>query len=272
VRVEVVVSMDGEDPGLAQDLAALRDPRVVPVARRPGGRSAARNAGVAAASLRLVAFLDDDDRLLPGGLSARVAALRRHPHAVLVHGRPAVMDAEGREVPGSRAAAEEGAETCGDGHREQWEGRSVVPSTVLLRREVIERAGGFDEDLPTGEDWLFFLRAADVGPFVRLPLATVLYRRHAGQARGDPRAQEEALPRWTARYFDDPRTPPEAAAHRRRLVGRHLNWIARNHRRLGDTAAADRCFSRAVALDPSLLLHPRRLARWLALRGRRGRP
>jgi glycosyltransferase involved in cell wall biosynthesis len=268
VDVEVVVSLDGDDPALAEALAALRDPRVRVVTHPAGGRSAARNRGLAVARHPLVAFLDDDDRLLPGGLAARVQALERHPQAVLVYGRPAVMDAQGREVAGSRRAAAKGRETCLDRHREQWLGRSLLPSTVLLRREVVERAGGFDEDLPTGEDWVFFLRAADVGPFVFLPVPTVLYRRHAGQVRGDPESQEAALPRWTGRYFDDPRTPPAARRYRRRLEGRHLNWIARNHRRRDDAAAARRCFEEAVRRDPSLLLHPRRFARWIALRVR----
>jgi hypothetical protein len=54
-------------------------------------------------------------------------------------------------------------------------------------------------------------------------------------------------------------------------VARHLAWIARNHRRVGDRAAAARCLRRAVGLDPRLLLHPRRAALWMGavLSGRR---
>src|SRR5207248_1457407 len=152
----------------------------------PRGRSAARNLGLRAASSKLVALLDDDDRLLPGALAARVAALSRHPQAVLVYGRAAAMDAAGKEAEGGRRAAARGAE-------------------------------------------------------------------------------EAALPAWTARYFDDPRTPAWARAMRPRLEGRHLNWIARNYRHAGDLAAARRCFLRAVRLDPTLLLHPRRLLRFAAL-------
>ena len=272
VEVEVVVSLDGDDPGLAASLAARSDARVRVVVHPAAGRSAARNRGLRAARHPLVALLDDDDRLLPGALRARADALARHPQAVLVFGRAVATDAEGRETPSARRAASRGRETCEDFHREQWLGRSLHPSTVTMRREVVERLGGFDEDLPTGEDWVFFLRAADVGPFAFLPVPTVLYRRHPGQVRGDPAMQEAALPRWTARYFDDPRTPPAADRHRRRLEGRHLNWIARNHRRRGDAASARRCFTDAVARDPSLLLHPRRLVRWLSLRLGPSRP
>jgi glycosyltransferase involved in cell wall biosynthesis len=271
VGVEVVVATDGEQEETRARLAAIGDARVRVVGARSSGRSAARNAGIAAATSGLLAFLDDDDRLLPGGLLARREALARHAHAVLVYGLPVTMTEDGVEVPGSRRAASRGRESCEDRLDEQMRGRSVFPSTVLLRREVIARAGAFDEDLVTGEDWLFFLRAATLGPFVFLPEPTVLYRRHAGQVRSDPAAMEAALPVWTSRWFDDPRAGVLSARARARLVGRHLAWIARNHRRVGDGAAAARCLRAAVRLDPALLLHPRRAALWVGavLRGRR---
>ncbi len=265
VEVEVLVALDGEQPETRRRLEALADRRVRLLPGPARGRSASRNRALAEATSSLVAFLDDDDRLLPGACLARIEALERHPEAVLVFGRPGTMDADGREVEGSLRAAGRGREACRDRLVEQWKGRSFLPSTVLVRKSALLRAGPFDEDLPTGEDWVFFLRLAAVGPFVFLPRPTALYRRHAGQVRSDPAQQEAALPLWTARYFDDPATPPRAARYRRRLVGTHLNWISRNHRRVGDLAAWRRTLRAAVAANPGLLLHPKRLARWLSL-------
>lgn len=266
VDVRVVVALDGPHPDLERELAARGSDRVLVVPSPTSGRSATRNAAVARATAPFVAFLDDDDVLLPGALAARVAVLARFPQAVLVCG-PATALREGETR--SRAAVELRACLAGarvrDGLAWQWKGNAPVPSTVLLRREVFDRVGAFDEDLETGEDWLFFLRAATVGAFVTLRAPTVAYRRHAGQVRGQPDAQERALPRWTARYFDDPRTPTAAHAHRARLEARHLAWIARNHRRVGNLPAERRCLRAAVRKDPRLLLHPRRLLRWLAL-------
>lgn len=273
VDVRVVVALDGPHPDLARDLAARGEDRVLVVPSPASGRSATRNAAVARTTAPLVAFLDDDDVLLPGALAARVAILRRFPQAVLVCGPATALreGASGARRPIDPAAALAGARLR-DGLAWQWRGHAPVPSTVLLRREVFERIGAFDEDLETGEDWLFFLRAATLGAFVTLCVPTVAYRRHAGQVRGQPDAQERALSQWTARYFGDPRTPAEAGAHRERVVARHLAWIARNHRRVGNVEAERRCLREAVRKDPRLLLHPRRLLRWLALSTQTARP
>jgi glycosyltransferase involved in cell wall biosynthesis len=271
VEVEVVVAMDGEQPDLRAALAATGDERVKLLAHAtPRGRSAARNLAVSGCTSPLVAFLDDDDVLLPDGLAARADALDRRPTAALAYGRPAAMDASGRASPARLAAAARGRETCRDRLPDHLLGRSVYPSTALLRRATLARARGFDEDLETGEDWLFFLRACAAGPFVFVPRPTVLYRRHAGQSRGDPAMQERALPVWTARWAADPDTPAWARARLDRLVGRHKNWIARAYRAAGDEASARRLFREAARLDPTLLLHPRRLGRWLGLAVSRG--
>jgi glycosyltransferase involved in cell wall biosynthesis len=76
--IEVVVVIDGEDPGtrLAMERVALQDPRlrVLALPNSVGG-SDARNRGVDAAAGEWIAFLDDDDEWLPGKLQAQLDAV-----------------------------------------------------------------------------------------------------------------------------------------------------------------------------------------------------
>jgi len=272
VDVEVLVAVDGPQPATEAALAAVADPRLRVLVGPHGGRSAARNRALAAATRAHVAFLDDDDRYLPGALAALLDALGRHPEAVLASGRAVATDETGRELPGQRRKASRGRETCGDRLESQCRGRMPLNVTVAFPRGLLAHVGGFDEDVAIGEDWLFLLRASESGPFVDIPVPVTATRRHPGQTRHDPRTQEAALAVWLPRYFDDPRTLARARSLRRRLLARHLNWLSRNYRRVGDEAGYRRCFRAAVRADPRLLLHPKRLRRFVTLALTRGIP
>ncbi|HEX8911071.1 MAG TPA: hypothetical protein VF796_01845, partial [Humisphaera sp.] len=70
----------------------------------------------------------------------------------------------------------------------------IVPSVVVLRRSVYERAGGWDEAMGhVYEDADLFLRMSLLAPVHYLPRPLVRYRRHAAQstASADRVAEQE---------------------------------------------------------------------------------
>ena len=160
--LEVFVVDDGsEDDSLA---IARSFAGVTCIARDHVGVSAARNAGVRAASGEWLAFLDADDRWLPGKLQAQLAAAAEEPSAgfILCH---TVYRFE-VDVP--------------SWFRGPTDGASIVahePSAWLVRRTVFEEVGPFDEGRCLGEDTEWLSRAWDSGVAHVVSSQTLLERR-----------------------------------------------------------------------------------------------
>ena len=164
-RLDIVVVDDGSTgsvPALAgDDIRYLRQPH--------RGLSAARNAGIRAARGSLILTLDADDMMRPPFLRAAVEALRRRDELAYVGGYVRYFELlDLVYVP---------AGPIGDLNVVM---HTQLKSAVLFRREVLEQAGGYDEELPAFEDWDLLIRLARAGYECDvLPLVGQLYRRHA---------------------------------------------------------------------------------------------
>jgi glycosyltransferase involved in cell wall biosynthesis len=141
----VVVADDGSTDGGAE-LARAHGARVVRSPAPGSGPAAARRAGVAAVDTELLAFLDADDRWLPGKLAAQRAALDADP------GLDAVVGGVRHFLSPDREAA--------------LAGRVVLPpdqpvarlfGTLLIRRSAWDRVARDGADL---DDTLGFFTAA----------------------------------------------------------------------------------------------------------------
>lgn len=136
------------------------------------GLPAARNAGVAAGSGELVAFLDDDDVWPADRLEAQIRTMRASPGAVAVCGDGIFIDPD-EAVLGQWQSVSAPRE-------EYLSGRAPIPgiTTLMYRRDLLSRLGGFDESFSIAEDIEFALRMIRRGPVVHCGAVVVRYRRH----------------------------------------------------------------------------------------------
>ena len=79
---ELIVVDDGSTDETSCYLESLADPRIVALGQMNQGESAARNAGIAHARGRYIAFLDDDDLFAPQKLELQAAFLCDHPESI----------------------------------------------------------------------------------------------------------------------------------------------------------------------------------------------
>lgn len=148
--IELVLVDDGSSDRSAE-IARSYAPPARYVRRENGGPAAARNTGLAHASGDFVAFLDSDNRWLPGAIALQLAAFATEPGVDVVF-------AQSREF----VSAELDPTTVHA--RAPREGTSaVLVSSMLARRPVFERVGPFDERLRLGEwiDWYARLQDSD---------------------------------------------------------------------------------------------------------------
>jgi succinoglycan biosynthesis protein ExoA len=173
---------------IARDLAT-EEPRITLVANPTGRIPAALNAALRAARHEIIARVDGHALLPPGYLATTVAALRQ-TGAADVGG---VMAAAG-VTPFQQAVAWGMTSKAGVGSAAFHTGGGAGPTlSVYLgvyRREAIEQAGGWDEEMLRAEDWeLNYRIRARGGVIWFIPEVRVTYR---------PRGSVRAL---AAQYF-----------------------------------------------------------------------
>jgi glycosyltransferase involved in cell wall biosynthesis len=185
---EVVIVEQSDDPELIRRIEALADPRIVLVVRPPLGAPAARNEGVRRARGEILLFIDDDD--LPLGDDWISAHLRNYadPSCLGVNGR--LSSRPDATAPprfprlvrwaAFRHTFLKDPRTLAFGSLRKQGIDFLVGSNVSLRRSAIERAGGWDEGVPMGEEQSFafkLARARRAGEYLVYDPTPIAWRR-----------------------------------------------------------------------------------------------
>jgi hypothetical protein len=216
---ELIVVDDGSTDETAAVVAEyLSDGRIRYCPRPGGGRSAARNHGIAEAHGEFVCFLDSDDRYVPTALADHLEVVAEQGHVGMTVGGYRYIDEVGT-VTGERRPWTEGGELNLEGWLFNCYG---IPGSVLVRRDWLERSGGFDRECEIAEDWDLFLRLAIEGcPTVWTRTLVCEYRRHPGSSVRDIRLHRQGATAALDKVFDRPDVTPGVSA----LEGLARAWL-----------------------------------------------
>lgn len=125
------------------------------------GVSAARNLGIKSSSAPWLAFLDSDDEWLPHKLTKQIEFMRNEPNCRLIHSNEMWIRKGVRVNPPKKFD-----KSNDDIFHRSLEMCLISPSTVMIKRELCEEHGNFDEEFVVCEDydlWLKILANEKVG-------------------------------------------------------------------------------------------------------------
>ena len=142
--------------------------------QRTSGLAGSRNTGIMKATFDWIAFCDDDDEWLPNKLTAQLAALVESPEAsTITTGITIRHDGEDHiRIPIPELLTHEGF--LNDRMTE------VHPSSLLIKKETLEKVGMVDEELPGGyaEDYDLLLRLIQEGTLATTTSSQVIVHWH----------------------------------------------------------------------------------------------
>ena len=171
---EIIVVDDGSTDGGGAVVEGFASPLIRLIRQENRGVSVARNVGIEAAATKWVALLDGDDVWCVDFLRT-VAGLIEHYPDCGAYGTAFYIE-NGQERVAADTPNEEGVV---DFFAEAMQHYVLIPSAVVLRRDLVLRLGGFPEGMRLGEDQYLWTKIARTSQVAFSPRCMVIYSREA---------------------------------------------------------------------------------------------
>lgn len=161
---EIIVVDDGSGDDPEPVVMAFGDPRIRYVRQGNAGGGAARNRGIEEARARYIAFLDSDDRFLPGKLSIMAAALRQGDDRTILYSQMQVD----RGVDRYWVRPERGIREDEDVGEYLFCANQFMQTSTLVVPAGLAKRVRFDPALKKGQDLDFAVRLQVAGGRFRM--------------------------------------------------------------------------------------------------------
>jgi glycosyltransferase involved in cell wall biosynthesis len=187
-NLEYIVIDGGSSDGSLEIIQKYADRLAYWQSQPDQGQTDAINQGFARASGEILAWLNSDDLLLPGAVSAAVRALQVHPEAAMVYGDTLLINAEGKTIGKFPAAQTD--------YRKLRRGYVHIPQQAsFFRADLWRQVGPLDVSFYFAMDYDLWVRLAALAPLVYVPQLWAAFRLH-GEAKSiaaDDRCWPEML-------------------------------------------------------------------------------
>lgn len=215
------------------------------------GLAAARNKGIRVAQGDWIALLDADDQWLPTYLATMLALTKDHPNGVVYYCAAQCMDQHGHDLPRRLGAPVGPPETT---YQTLVRANFLIPSTILLRRQVVVAAGLFDPRLRACEDWDLWLRLGPQQRFIGTSACLVRYRVHNTSLSANVTGMHQAAQAVVEKNFglNDGQYQAWSQTKQRAYGGLYRYFVLTLVQRQNNWTAAAMALSTALQMDHSL--------------------
>jgi glycosyltransferase involved in cell wall biosynthesis len=175
---EILIVDDGSSDNTREIVESFRSDRIRFIRHdRNRGVSAAWNTAIKNAKGSLIAFLDSDDLWKPNYLERQVNFLSAHPEVAVVFCDTEIQGSSPmipslisvmrvfRELVRANPKVVEHVFSARQMYLCLLEEVPIKPTAAVVRREIFDRLGLFDEAWPSGTDWDMFFRISRVASF-----------------------------------------------------------------------------------------------------------
>lgn len=169
---ELIIIDDGSTDSTLTVAKSIPDSRIQVFSFPNGGQAISRNRGIAKARGEYIAFLDADDLWTPDKLEDQLQALQADSQAAVAYSWLNFIDESSNFVQKGSYV-----KFSGDVYSNlllmNFLGNGSNP---LIRKQALEKVGGFETSLIPSEDWDMWIKLAAHYPFVLVHKVQVLYR------------------------------------------------------------------------------------------------
>lgn len=229
---EFIVVDDGSTDRTGAILNGYGDARLKVLHQEQAGLTRSLNRALRLTTAPLVARMDADDVALPERFAKQVAFLDSHPEVGLLGTGCHEISPTGEVLRTISPPVEDGAI-----RRALIRRNLFIHSSAVMRREVLETVGGYDETLPVAQDYDLWLRMSRVTKMANLPEVLLRRRLTPGRissARESDRFRAEvivklrafrsgAYPLWCAVFLAKPLCALVLPARLRQFLRRALS-------------------------------------------------
>ena len=250
-NIEIIV-VDGGSTDRTVEIVSRYGSPVRLIAEGRCTKSVGKNTGIRASQGNCVAFVDADDLWLPQKIELQLQLLRERPDLGWVYTDGYLFE---DNTPNNLTTFGKLARLYAGDILPRLLLNDFIPSpTPLIRRQVLDRVGYFDETLlrHQPEDWDLWLRLAAFSPVGLVNQPLVRYRMHSESlmAREDPQLALDGKISIIERAVA--RDPSRLASLRARAMGHCYRQAAGTYAKKERWTEARQMYVRAIKFSPGL--------------------